>query len=143
MLEKLNQYRHTLTSPLRQKPSQNQFRFEWVDNLKELQQVQRFRAAQFSHQFGLSFEDGLDQDLYDFGCEHAVLREKWTGEIVAYTRLKLFQGHEIGQSYSAQEFEIIPHLSHLPNVLEIGRTCVHPQFRSGKALSMLWLNLAP
>lgn len=143
MLEKLNQYRHTLTSPLRQKPSQNQFRFEWVDNLKELQQVQRFRAAQFSHQFGLSFEDGLDQDLYDFGCEHAVLREKWTGEIVAYTRLKLFQGHEIGQSYSAQEFEITPHLSHLPNVLEIGRTCVHPQFRSGKALSMLWLNLAP
>ena len=143
MLEKLNQYRHTLTSPLRQKPSQNQFRFEWVDNLKELQQVQRFRAAQFSHQFGLSFEDGLDQDLYDFGCEHAVLREKWTGEIVAYTRLKLFQGYEIGQSYSAQEFEIIPHLSHLPNVLEIGRTCVHPQFRSGKALSMLWLNLAP
>ena len=143
MLEKLNQYRHTLTSPLRQKPSQNQFRFEWVDNLKELQQVQRFRAAQFSHQFGLSFEDGLDQDLYDFGCEHAVLREKWTGEIVAYTRLKLFQGHEIWQSYSAQEFEIIPHLSHLPNVLEIGRTCVHPQFRSGKALSMLWLNLAP
>ena len=143
MLEKLNQYRHTLTSPLRQKPSQNQFRFEWVDNLKELQQVQRFRAAQFSHQFGLSFEDGLDQDLYDFGCEHAVLREKWTGEIVAYTRLKLFQGHEIRQSYSAQEFEIIPHLSHLPNVLEIGRTCVHPQFRSGKALSMLWLNLAP
>ena len=65
---------------------------------KELQEVQRFRANQFSHQFGISFEDGLDQDLYDFGCEHAVLREKWTGEIVAYTRLKLFQGHEIGKA---------------------------------------------
>lgn len=48
MLEKLNQYRHTLTLPLRQKPAQNQFRFEWVDNLKELQEVQRFRATQFS-----------------------------------------------------------------------------------------------
>ena len=96
MLEKLNQYRQTLTLPLRHKPAQNQFRFEWVDNLKELQEVQRFRAIQFAHQFGMSFEDGLDQDLYDFGCEHAVLREKWTGEIVAYTRLKLFQGHEIG-----------------------------------------------
>lgn len=143
MLEKLNQYRQTLTLPLRHKPAQNQFRFEWVDNLKELQEVQRFRATQFSHQFGMRFEDGLDQDLYDFGCEHAVLREKWTGEIVAYTRLKLFQGYEIGQSYSAQEFEIVPHLSHLPSVLEIGRTCVHPKFRSGKALSMLWLNLTP
>ncbi|QNH50521.1 GNAT family N-acetyltransferase [Acinetobacter venetianus] len=143
MLEKLNQYRQTLTLPLRHKPAQNQFRFEWVDNLKELQEVQRFRATQFAHQFGMSFEDGLDQDLYDFGCEHAVLSEKWTGEIVAYTRLKLFQGHEISQSYSAKEFEIVPQLSHLPNVLEIGRTCVHPRFRSGKALSMLWLNLAP
>ncbi|ENW99604.1 hypothetical protein F900_02409 [Acinetobacter modestus] len=143
MLEKLNHYRQTLTSPLRQKPSQNQFRFGWVDNLKELQEVQRFRANQFSHQFGISFEDGLDQDLYDFGCEHAVLREKWTGEIVAYTRLKLFQGHEIGQSYSAKEFDVVPNFSHLPSILEIGRTCVHPQFRSGKALSMLWLNLAP
>ncbi|WP_288400442.1 GNAT family N-acetyltransferase [uncultured Acinetobacter sp.] len=143
MLEKLNHYRQTLTSPLRQKPSQNQFRFGWADNLKELQEVQRFRANQFSHQFGISFEDGLDQDLYDFGCEHAVLREKWTGEIVAYTRLKLFQGHEIGQSYSAKEFDVVPNFSHLPSILEIGRTCVHPQFRSGKALSMLWLNLAP
>ena len=143
MLEKLNHYRQTLTSPLRQKPSQNQFRFGWVDNLKELQEVQRFRANQFSHQFGISFEDGLDQDLYDFGCEHAVLREKWTGEIVAYTRLKLFQGHEIGQSYSAKEFDVVPNFSHLPSILEIGRTCVQPQFRSGKALSMLWLNLVP
>ena len=143
MLEKLNQYRQNLTLPLRQKTAQNQYRFEWVDTLKELQDVQRFRAKQFSHQFGLTFEDDLDQDLYDFGCEHAVLRDKWSGEIVAYTRLKLFQGHEIGQSYSAQEFEIVPHLSHLPSIVEIGRTCVHPQFRSGKALSMLWLNMAP
>ena len=143
MLEKLNHYRQTLTSPLRQKQSQNQYRFEWVDTLKELQDVQRFRAKQFSHQFGLTFEDDLDQDLYDFGCEHAVLRDKWSGEIVAYTRLKLFQGYEIGQSYSAQEFEIVPHLSHLPSIVEIGRTCVHPQFRSGKALWMLWLNMAP
>ena len=39
MLEKLNHYRQTLTSPLRQKPSQNQFRFGWVDNLKELQEI--------------------------------------------------------------------------------------------------------
>ncbi|MBP7880488.1 MAG: GNAT family N-acetyltransferase, partial [Acinetobacter sp.] len=30
MLEKLNQYRQNLTLPLRQKPSQTQFRFEWV-----------------------------------------------------------------------------------------------------------------
>lgn len=144
MLEKLNHYRQNLNFPLaRPKNSSTQFRFDWVDNLRELQEVQRFRATQFSHQFGIHFEDGLDQDLYDFNCEHAVLREKWTGEIVAYTRLKLFQGHELSQSYSAQEFDIVNKLSYLPNVVEIGRTCVHPKFRSGKALSTLWLNLVP
>lgn len=142
MLDKLQQYRQHI--PLvRNKNSQQQFRFEWVDTLKQLQQVQRFRAEQFSQQFGMRFQDNLDQDVYDFGCEHAVLREKWTGEIVAYTRLKLFQGHELGQSYSAQEFNIEANLGHLKQILEIGRTCVHPQFRSGKALSSLWLNLAP
>ena len=143
MLEKLNQYRQNLILPLRHKSAQTQFRFEWVDHLKQLQEVQSFRATQFSNQFGICFPDGLDQDLYDFGCEHAVLREKWTGEIVAYTRLKSFQSHEIGQSYSAQEFDVAPHLSHLGTIVEIGRTCVHPKFRTGKALSTLWMNLIP
>lgn len=144
MLAKLNQYRQTWTLPLpKPKALQSQFRFEWVDDLKQLHQVQQFRAKQFSDQFGVSFKEGLDQDLYDFGCEHAVIREKWSGEIVAYTRLKLFQGHELAHSYSAQEFDVVSHFSHLSNIVEVGRTCVHPQFRSGKALSLLWLNIAP
>lgn len=171
MLEKLNQFRPMLPSPkqlpfaknlplpkgmplsnfplanklpiAKNKNQQTQYRFEWVDDLKQLREVQQFRAMQFSEQFGISFERELDQDIYDFGCEHAVLREKWSGEIVAYTRLKLFQGHEVGLSYSAQEFNVIPHLAHCSNIVEVGRTCVHPRFRSGKALSMLWLNLAP
>lgn len=144
MLDKLNHYRHHLNFPLlRQKPSTTQYKFEWVETLKELEEVQRFRAEQFGPQFGIHFDSGLDQDVYDFGCEHAVLREKWSGEIVAYTRLKHFLGHELAQSYSAQEFDVVGHLSHVPSVVEIGRTCVHPQFRSGKALSILWLNLVP
>ncbi|KQD05741.1 GNAT family N-acetyltransferase [Acinetobacter soli] len=144
MLDKLNHYRHHLNFPLlRQKPSTTHYKFEWVETLKELEEVQRFRAEQFGPQFGIHFDSGLDQDVYDFGCEHAVLREKWSGEIVAYTRLKHFLGHELAQSYSAQEFDVVGHLSHVPSVVEIGRTCVHPQFRSGKALSILWLNLVP
>ncbi len=67
MLEKFNQYRQTWTLPLNRHKTTNQtqFRFEWVDNLKELQDVQRFRAQQFSKQFGIHFEDNLDQDIYD------------------------------------------------------------------------------
>lgn len=143
MFEKLNHYRQNLNLPLnRSKKSQSQYRFEWVEDLKQLKEIQKFRAEQFSEQFGIQFENGLDQDLYDLDCEHAVLRDKWSNEIVAYTRLKLFKGHELEQSYSAQEFDLSA-FKHLSNVVEIGRTCVHPRYRNGRALSILWLNLAP
>lgn len=143
MLAKLNQYRQNLSFPLiKPKKAASQYHFEWVEDLKQLKQVQKFRAEQFSAQFGIQFENGLDQDLYDLDCEHAVLRDKDSREIVAYTRLKLIQGHEIASSYSAQEFDLSS-FSNLSNIVEIGRTCVHPRYRSGKALSVLWLNLVP
>lgn len=151
MLAKINQYRQNLSLPLlgnklgtklANKKPQSQYRFEWVEDLKQLKQVQKFRAEQFSEQFGIQFKNGLDQDLYDLDCEHAVLRDKFSNEIVAYTRLKLLQGHELSQSYSAQEFDVSS-LSHLSNIVEIGRTCVHPRYRKGRALSILWLNLVP
>lgn len=147
MLAKIQQYKDTWNNlPLKNssKVLPTQFKFEWVDDIKQLQQVQRFRARQFSDQFGIQFDHGLDQDLYDFSCEHEVLKERWSGEIVAYTRLKCLQGYELAtQSYSETEFAIADQFSHLSNIVEIGRTCVHPQFRSGRALSMLWLHLLP
>ena len=144
MFEKLNLYRQNFTLPLHKKNTkQNQYRFEWAEDLKQLQEIQKFRAEQFSQQFGIEFDQGLDQDLYDFGCEHAVLRDKYSNEIVAYTRLKLLQGQDLPHSYSAQEFKIADELGHLSNVVEIGRTCVHHRYRSGRALSVLWLNLVP
>lgn len=145
MLDKLkNQYRQNFIFPLEQKSAQSgSYEFEWIENLQSLQEAQRFRAAQFSQQFGIKFESGLDQDFYDFGCEHAALRDKWSNEIIAYTRLKLFQGHELAQSYSQQEFKIADEFERFRNIVEIGRTCVHPRYRSGKALSALWLHLMP
>ena len=143
MFAKLNQYRQNLSLPLtKPKKAQSQYKFEWVEDLKQLKEVQKFRAEQFSDQFGITFENGLDQDLYDLDCEHAVLRDKWSNEIVAYTRLKLVQGHELARSYSAQEFDV-SQFAHLSNIVEIGRTCVHPRYRNGRALSMLWLHLMP
>jgi len=107
MLDKLNQYRQNFAFPFHKKSAAGAaYKFEWIEDLQGLQEAQRFRSAQFSQQFGIQFEAGLDQDLYDFSCEHAVLRDKWSNEIIAYTRLKLFQGHELYQSYSYQEFKI-------------------------------------
>ncbi|WP_174493243.1 GNAT family N-acetyltransferase [Acinetobacter sp. Marseille-Q1623] len=143
MFARLNQYRQNISFPLtRPKKAQLHYKFEWAEDIKQLKEIQKFRAEQFSQQFGIQFEHGLDQDLYDLDCHHAVLRDKWSDEIVAYTRLKLVQGDDLAHSYSAQEFDI-SQFSNLSNIVEIGRTCVHPRYRNGKALSILWLNLVP
>ncbi len=145
MLDKLNQYRQNFSLAFNKKNQKaTSYSFEWVEDLAGLKQVQKFRATQFAAQFDLNFENGLDQDLYDFSCEHAVLRDKVTQEIVAYTRIKRLTGDELAtQSYSQSEFDIASQLGHLDHIVEIGRTCVHPRYRSGKALSVLWLNLLP
>ncbi|KAA8731150.1 GNAT family N-acetyltransferase [Acinetobacter qingfengensis] len=144
MFEKFQQYRQALHLPQKNKTSQiSQFHFEWVNDLNTLRQVQQFRAEQFSQQFAIRFTQNTDQDMYDFDCEHAVLRDAISGEIVAYTRLKKFNGDELQYSYSAQEFNILPQLQHLKNIVEIGRTCVHQRYRCSRALSLLWMHLLP
>lgn len=107
MLDKLNQYRQNFALPFYKKNHKaTSYSFEWVEDLAGLQQVQQFRAVQFGAQFNLHFANGLDQDLYDFNCEHAVLRDKVTQEIVAYTRIKRLQGYElVTKSYSQHEFD--------------------------------------
>ncbi|WP_353143828.1 GNAT family N-acetyltransferase [Acinetobacter pragensis] len=40
------------------------------------------------------------------------------------------------KSYSQQEFKITAKLRPLTNIVEIGRTCVHPRYRSGRTLSL-------
>lgn len=145
MFAKLNpsQPHFSLSLARAQKPqSTSQYCFEWIDDPKQLKQVQRFRAEQFSRQFGIQFENGLDQDLYDLDYKHAVLRDKWNNEIVAYSRLRLFQGNQLNQSYSAQEFDLST-FSSLSNIVELGRTCVHQHYRRGRALSVLWMHLLP
>ena len=51
MLQKLNQYRQQFSFPMvkvgkaqKKNSKATQYAFEWVENLKQLQEVQRFRA---------------------------------------------------------------------------------------------------
>jgi putative hemolysin len=48
----------------------------------------------------------------------------------------------IGLYYSEQEFEL-SRLNHLrPNMAEAGRACIHPDYRSGSVIMLLWAGLA-
>lgn len=88
-------------------------------------------------------EPGLDTDPYDPYCRHLIVHDRANNRIAASTRI-LFdtEARLAGGFYSSTEFDLAPLLRNGGRVMEIGRTCVHPAYRNGAAISMLWTGLA-
>lgn len=108
---------------------------------------QRLRYQVFAREMGATLPEaaarlGLDRDRYDRYCHHLLVRDGLTGAVVASTRiLKDTEARLAGGFYSQDEFEL-DGLDRLPGrIMEIGRTCVHPDYRSGTAIAVLWSGL--
>lgn len=118
---------------------------EWVRDERGLREAQRLRHDVFAEEYGVCFDDadGLDRDRFDGYCDHLLVRDVANGLIAAYTRVLSSEGARLaGGFYSEAEFDMSA-LSELPGrVLEVGRTCVHPDYRSGAAITVLWSALA-
>ena len=109
-------------------------------------EAQRLRYAVFAGEMGARIEaarPGVDQDRFDPHCEHLLVRDDETNEVVGtYRILPPRNAHRIGGYYSEQEFDLV-RLAHLrPNLVEVGRSCIHPNYRSGGTIFLLWAGLA-
>lgn len=101
--------------------------------------AKQLRTQCFSSSYGATFDNDLDSDEYDEACLHIILQE---GEKVIATARVLDSQRAalLGRFYSENEFQLEPILKHYPyRILEVGRTCIHPNYRSGKVLRQLWL----
>ena len=112
----------------------------------EVREVQRLRHQLFIQAMGLSLPghaSGLDQDEYDDVCEHLIVRDDCTSEVVGtYRVLGPGSARRIGAYYSEREFDLAP-LDQLRGAMaEAGRACVHPDYRGGAVISLLWSGLA-
>lgn len=111
-----------------------------------IEAAQRLRYAVFSEEYqsDLGAEvPGLDADRFDNHCDHLLVTDTASGQLVATTRV-LHQSHAgaAGGFYSEGEFSL-DNLRHLPGqVAELGRTCVHPDYRNGATISLLWATVA-
>lgn len=107
--------------------------------------AQRLRHQVFVGEFGARLPDalgGVDRDRFDPHCHHLVVTDA-LGEVVATTRvLTPERAASAGGWYSEGEFDLTPIVGGGARVLEIGRTCVRADHRSGAALSLLWQGLA-
>lgn len=113
---------------------------------EEVREVQRLRYKIFIETMGLSAlanDDGLDADEFDAWCDHLIVRDSKTLKVVGtYRVLGPSAARELGRFYSEGEFDL-SRLDHLRSrMAEAGRACIHPDYRSGGVIMMLWAGLA-
>jgi putative hemolysin len=108
----------------------------------EIRAAQRLRYQVFAEEMGARLnnrEAGVDSDMYDPWCEHLIVREPVMGRVVGtYRMLTGAKARQLGGFYADEEFDLT-RLDHLRDqILEVGRTCVHRDYRGGGVISSLW-----
>lgn len=118
----------------------------WARHLDEVREAQRLRYSVFATEMGAKIETciaGHDIDRFDDYCEHLLVRDCNSGLLLGtYRILTPAQAKRAGGLYSDQEFDLsaIDHLR--DNMVELGRSCVHSEHRSGSVIMALWTALA-
>ncbi len=112
----------------------------------EVREAQRLRYRVFAEEMGARLPtaaEGIDEDRFDAYCDHLIVADEDTGDVVGtYRVLSGANAQRIGGFYSEQEFDIT-RLHHIRDrAVEIGRSCVHPDHRSGAVIALLWSGLA-
>lgn len=112
----------------------------------EVVAAQRLRHQVFADEMGATLRSpvaGHDVDAFDEHCDHLVVRDDRTGEIVGtYRMLPPERAAAAGRLYSDTEFDLSRLADLRPGVVETGRSCVHPDHRNGAVVSLVWAGIA-
>ncbi|WP_349815613.1 GNAT family N-acetyltransferase [Polynucleobacter paneuropaeus] len=136
---------HVVAKPA-SKPKRPAFQITWASTPNEIKEAQRLRYKVFAEEMGANLaqnHEGLDVDEFDAYCDHLLIRDQETLKVVGtYRVLPPHKAQEIGRLYSDSEFDLT-RLNHLrPKMVELGRSCVHADYRSGAVIMALWSGLA-
>jgi putative hemolysin len=114
---------------------------------EEVRRAQQLRFEVFNLELGEglaeSYATGLDVDPFDEFCDHLIVEELATSEIVGTYRLQTGQlaAANLGY-YSEREFDFAPYEPFRCEMIELGRACVHVDHRNFNLLHFLWRGIA-
>ncbi len=112
----------------------------------EVRAAQRLRHLVFAGELGATLrgpEPGIDADRFDEFCDHLLVREDATGTIVGtYRMLPPERARAAGSLYCEHEFVADALAPLRASLVETGRSCVHPDHRSGAVVGLVWAGLA-
>lgn len=126
--------------------AQSKLTFSLARTVTEMTEAQRLRYKVFAEEMGAKLPSaalGLDIDHYDRYCDHLLVRNHDDEKVVGtYRILPPEQAIKAGGYYSETEFDLT-RLAHLRNqTMEVGRSCVHQDYRNGATITQLWSGLA-
>ncbi|MBD0864576.1 MAG: GNAT family N-acetyltransferase [Rhodobacteraceae bacterium] len=125
-----------------------EFHVKLVDSDSELRAAQALRYDVFVRELSgtgplIDHEAGIEADWFDPFFDHMIATDTTTGQVIGvYRLLREDQARRAGRFYSEDEYDLTVLRQSGRHLLELGRSCVHPDYRGGIAMYHLWLGLA-
>ncbi|MHB1200195.1 MAG: GNAT family N-acetyltransferase [Polaromonas sp.] len=142
----LHQSRRAVSPALAQMPAVGKISVSWARHQDEVRQAQRLRYQVFALEMGAVLSKtlpGHDIDLFDDYCEHLLVRDADSQEVIGtYRVLTPTQARRLGSTYSDTEFDLTRLRGLRSRMVELGRSCVHAEHRHGGVILALWGALA-
>ena len=119
------------------------------DDPQHIRAAQRLRYEIFFGELGgvahnpQVIAEQRDFDAFDEVCDHLLVLDhdlpEETGQVVGTYRLLRRAGMDkIGRFYSEGEFDVSRLKAFDGDIMELGRSCVHPDYRSRSVMQLLW-----
>lgn len=139
----------------RSPPRAGQWRFDvgWAASEDDVRDAQCLRYRVFAQEMGARLvpprgtPPGLDVDRFDAFCDHLLVRvvddlADERGVLVGtYRVLAPAAAESAGGFYTDTEFDLTPLAKLRPRAVELGRSCVHGEWRSGGVVMAMWTAL--
>lgn len=118
-----------------------------ASNAREIEEAQRLRFQVFNLELnkGLqaSYRDGIDIDEFDAFCDHLIVRDLNSGDIVGtYRLMRSAQARKNIGFYSEKEFDLARIKELDGEFLELGRSCARKDFRDRALIPLMWNAIA-
>lgn len=114
----------------------------------ELRAAQALRYDVFVRELGgsgpmVEHDEGLEVDRFDPYCDHMLVIDTDADRVAGvYRLLRDDQARAAGQFYSEDEYDLSVLKSDGRKLLELGRSCLHRDYRGTMAMYHLWTGLA-
>ncbi|HEU0117652.1 MAG TPA: GNAT family N-acyltransferase, partial [Alphaproteobacteria bacterium] len=121
-----------------------------AENAEEIDAAQALRYHVFYEEMGAVPSPEMearkrDFDKFDDHCDHLLvidhMRKGKNKVIGTYRLIRRAAAAKCGGFYSSSEYDISPLMTYPGEILELGRSCIDAEYRTGQVMQTLWKGL--